>query len=83
MLKLATSVRYIKGVGDTRAEILEKKGLFTVEDLLFYLPFRYEDRTRLRGPAEVRAGEMATVIATVRSAGLLPVRRSRQHPVRP
>ena len=77
MLTLATSVRYIKGVGDARAQILEKKGLFTVEDLLFYLPFRYEDRTRLRGPAEVRAGEMATVIAKVRSAGLLPVRRSR------
>jgi ATP-dependent DNA helicase RecG len=77
MLTLATSVGYIKGVGDARAQILEKKGLFTVEDLLFYLPFRYEDRTRLRGPADVRAGEMATVIATVRSAGLLPVRRSR------
>jgi ATP-dependent DNA helicase RecG len=74
---LATPVRYIKGIGEARAAILEKKGLFTVEDLLFYLPFRYEDRTRLRGPKDVSAGEMATVIAPVKSTGMLPIRRSR------
>jgi ATP-dependent DNA helicase RecG len=75
MLELSTPVRFIKGVGDSRAQVLAGKGLATAEDLLFYLPFRYEDRTRLRGPAEVRAGEMATVIAPVRSAGMLPLRR--------
>jgi len=74
---LETPVQFIKGVGEARAQILSNKGLFTAEDLLYYLPYRYEDRTRLRGPAEVRAGEMATVIARVRSAGMLPVRRSR------
>ncbi|MBI4479935.1 MAG: ATP-dependent DNA helicase RecG [Acidobacteria bacterium] len=77
MLRLDTPVQFTKGVGEARAQVLAKKGLFTAEDLLFYLPYRYEDRTRLRGPAEVRAGEMATVIAKVRSAGMLPVRRSR------
>ncbi|MBI2819213.1 MAG: ATP-dependent DNA helicase RecG [Acidobacteria bacterium] len=77
MTKLDTPAQFIKGVGESRAQILAKKGLFTAEDLLFYLPYRYEDRTRLRGPAEVRAGEMATVIASVRSAGMLPLRRSR------
>ena len=76
MTQLDTPAQFIKGVGEARAQILSKKGLFTAEDLLFYLPYRYEDRTRLRGPAEVRAGEMATVIAKVRSAGMLPVRRS-------
>ena len=75
MTTLDTPAQFIKGVGEARAQILAKKGLFTAEDLLFYLPFRYEDRTRLRGPAEVRAGELATVIAKVRSAGMLPVRR--------
>ena len=74
MTKLDTPAQFIKGVGEARAQILAKKGLFTAEDLLFYLPYRYEDRTRLRGPAEVRAGEMATVIASVRSAGMLPLR---------
>ena len=77
MITLASSVQFVKGVGEARAKILSDKGILTVEDLLYYLPFRYEDRTRLRGPSEVRAGEMATVIAQVRSAGMLPVRRSR------
>ncbi|HEY3229245.1 MAG TPA: DEAD/DEAH box helicase, partial [Roseiflexaceae bacterium] len=77
MLTLSTPVQYVKGVGEERARILENKGILTVEDLLFHVPFRYEDRTRLRGPEEVRPGEMATVIALVRSAGILPVRRRR------
>jgi ATP-dependent DNA helicase RecG len=77
MITLAASVQFVKGVGESRAGILRNKGILTVEDLLYYLPFRYEDRTRLRGLSEVRAGEMATVIARVRSAGMLPVRRSR------
>ena len=77
MITLSSPIQFVKGVGAPRAEILLQKGIQTVEDLLFYLPFRYEDRTRLRGLSDVRAGELATVIARVRSAGMLPVRRSR------
>src|SRR3990167_8976400 len=76
MITLGSAVQFVKGMGEQRAAILHNKGIATVEDLLYSLPFRYEDRTRLRGPSEVRAGEMATVIAKVRSAGMLPVRRS-------
>ena len=75
MITLSTPARFLKGVGEARARILENKGIATAEDLLYYLPFRYEDRTRLRGPSEVRAGEMATVIAPVLRAGMLPLRR--------
>jgi len=77
MITLSTQVRYIRGVGEDRARILENKGIFTAEDLLYYIPFRYEDRTRVCGPAEVRAGATATVIAEVIRAAMLPVRRSR------
>src|SRR3972149_11120802 len=76
MITLGSAVKFVKGVGAARARILENKGIATAEDLLYYLPFRYEDRTRLRGPSEVRAGEMATVIAPVLRAGMLPLRRS-------
>src|SRR6202034_3792555 len=44
-------------------------------DLLHYLPFRYEDRLNPRGIAELRAGEMATVIGEVRNSGLFRTRR--------
>ncbi|MSO20856.1 MAG: ATP-dependent DNA helicase RecG [Acidobacteria bacterium] len=74
-MTLSTPLQFVKGVGEPRREMLENKNLLTVEDLLYYLPFRYEDRTRLRGPGELRAGETATVIAKVRSAGMLPMRR--------
>jgi ATP-dependent DNA helicase RecG len=75
MLELPTSVQYVKGIGPRLAEILAAKGIVTVADLLHYLPFRYEDRLNPRGIAELRAGEMATVIAEVRTSGLFSTRR--------
>ena len=42
MLDLATNVQFVKGIGPKIAQILLEKGISTVEDLLYYLPFRYE-----------------------------------------
>jgi ATP-dependent DNA helicase RecG len=75
MLDPSTSVQYVKGIGPRLAEALAGKGIHTVDDLLRYLPFRYEDRVNPRGIAELRAGEMATVIAEVRNSGLFRTRR--------
>jgi ATP-dependent DNA helicase RecG len=75
MLELSTPVQYVKGIGPKLAEILAAKGIATVDDLLHYLPFRYEDRLNPRGIAELRAGEMATIIGEVRNAGLFRTRR--------
>src|SRR5690242_13563490 len=49
---LSTELTYIKGVGPHRAEVLAKRGLSTIGDLLGYLPFRYEDRIRFSRVAE-------------------------------
>jgi len=75
MLELSTSVQYVKGIGPRLADVLAGKGIHTVSDLLHYLPFRYEDRLNPRGIAELRAGEMATVIAEVRNSALFRTRR--------
>jgi ATP-dependent DNA helicase RecG len=75
MLQPGTSVQYVKGIGPRLAELLAAKGIETLDDLLHYLPFRYEDRLNPRGIAELRAGEMATVIAEVRTSGLFRTRR--------
>jgi ATP-dependent DNA helicase RecG len=75
MLEPSTPVQFVKGVGPRLAEILAAKGIATVDDLLHYLPFRYEDRLNPRSVAELRAGEMATVIAEVRNSGLFRTRR--------
>ena len=75
MLEPGTSVQYVKGIGPRLAEMLSAKGIHTVDDLLHYLPFRYEDRLNPRSIPELRAGEMATVIAEVRTSGLFKTRR--------
>ncbi len=75
VLDLSTNVQFVKGIGPRIAEMLLEKGITTVEDLLYYLPFRYEDRLNPRGIGELRAGEMASVIATVRTSGLFRTRR--------
>jgi ATP-dependent DNA helicase RecG len=75
MLEPSTPVQYVKGIGPRLAEVLAAKGIATVDDLLHYLPFRYEDRLNPRSVAELRAGEMATVIAEVRNSGLFRTRR--------
>src|SRR5512146_3149288 len=75
MLELCTPVQYVKGVGPRVAEVLAAKDIRTVGDLLHYLPFRYEDRLTPRGIAELRAGEMATVIGEVRNSGLFRTRK--------
>src|ERR1700723_267906 len=75
MLEPSTPVQFVKGIGPRLAEVLAAKGLRTVAALLHYLPFRYEDRLNPRSVAELRAGEMATVIAEVRNSGLFRTRR--------
>lgn len=66
-MDLATPATYIKGVGPQRAKQLEAKGLLTAADLLYYAPFRYEDRSNVKPLRDLAPGEMASAIATVRA----------------
>ena len=72
---LQTPVQYLKGVGPRRAAELAAAGVQTVEDLLLTLPYRYEDRARLRPIGDLKPGEAASVCATVLSCGLRTTRR--------
>ncbi len=66
---------YVRGVGPRVAEMLAAKDIQTAEDLLYHLPFRYEDRQNPRSLDELKPGEMASVIAEVRGAALLRTKR--------
>lgn len=57
----AIPVTRLKGVGAALEKKLNGIGIFNVQDLLFHLPFRYEDRTRLAAIGSVRAGETVQV----------------------
>ena len=65
----------MRGVGPRVAEMLAFKGIETAEDLLYHLPFRYEDRQNPRSLDELVSGEVASVIGEVRGATLLRTRR--------
>ena len=66
---------YVRGVGPHIAAQLAAKDIQTAEDLLYHLPFRYEDRQNPRSIDELTPGETASVIAEVRGAALLRTRR--------
>jgi ATP-dependent DNA helicase RecG len=66
---------YVKGVGPRVAALLAPKGIETAEDLLYHLPFRYEDRQNPRSLDELKPGETVSVIAEVRGSILLSTRR--------
>ncbi len=56
--------------------MLAAKGILTAEDLLYHLPFRYEDRQNPRSLDELQPGETASVIAEVRGSLLLKTRKA-------
>jgi ATP-dependent DNA helicase RecG len=74
-MDLNTPLTYVKGIGPARAAMLGAKGVTSVEDLLGYVPFRYEDRSNMKTIAQLAPGEMATVIAEVRSTKLSGFKR--------
>jgi ATP-dependent DNA helicase RecG len=71
---LDTPAMYVRGVGPRVAEMLAVKNIQTAEDLLYHLPFRYEDRQHPRSLDELKPGEFASVIAEVRGALLMRTR---------
>jgi ATP-dependent DNA helicase RecG len=73
-LTLQTEVKYLKGVGPARAEMLDARAIHTIEDLLFYTPFRYEDRSRLTPIRDLIPGQTTTVLAEVLTGGLMQTR---------
>lgn len=74
-MDLATPLQYVKGIGPARAQMLAAKGLTTVADLLYYAPFRYEDRRNIKAISELAPGEKAVVLARVEKARLNRFRR--------
>jgi ATP-dependent DNA helicase RecG len=70
-IDLSTPVKFIKRVGDRVAAGLADRGIVTVEDLLYHLPFRYEDRLHPRPLSGYQPGDMASLIGEVRGTALL------------
>src|ERR1700737_476239 len=76
-LSLTTEVRMIKGVGPHRAELLAKRGIYTLDDLLHYLPFRYEDRIHFSNIRDIKPDGVYTIRARVMSGQAVRSMRGR------
>ncbi|MBI4689636.1 MAG: ATP-dependent DNA helicase RecG [Nitrospirae bacterium] len=68
-------IQYIKGVGPHRAKLLNNLGITTVEDALYYLPYRYEDRKNIKKISSLGYGQLETVIGKVISAEVIKLRK--------
>jgi ATP-dependent DNA helicase RecG len=77
-LQLSTPVKFIKRIGERVAAGLAERGVSTVEDLLYHLPFRYEDRLHPKPLSLYNPGDMASLIGEVRGTVLL---RTRSGPI--
>ena len=70
-ISLKTSVQYLKGVGPERYKILTRLGLYTLSDLFYFFPRRYEDRAPIKTVAALTGEEKECVRGTVQSRGLI------------
>jgi len=74
---LATPLQFLKGVGPQRAKLLANLGLHTVEDALYYLPVRHEDRSQLTPLRSLKPEDVTTVTGTIRAISPPPRNRPR------
>ena len=77
LLRLDTEIQFVKGVGPQRAGLLERRGVRTVQDILFHFPRRYEDRSRFASLESLSPGKTATVSAKVYGVRLVRTRAKR------
>ncbi len=66
---LVTPIQYLKGIGPKRAKSFSKLGINTIEDLLYYFPRRYEDRTKFISISKLQEGQTYTIKAQVLAKG--------------
>lgn len=74
-LRLDTAVKFLKGIGERRAEQLERLGIRTARDLLWHLPHRYIDASTVTPLVRAEVGQEVACVGRVVAKGVLPTRR--------
>ena len=75
---LQDSIQYIKGVGPKRGLLLKKLNINTVEDCLYFLPHRYEDRSKVKKMNQLVHGEQVTFVDKIINAGTFNIGRRKK-----
>ena len=74
-VRLDMPVKFLKGIGERRAEQLERLGIRTARDLLWHLPHRYVDASTVTPLARAEIGQEVACVGRVVAKGVLPTRR--------
>lgn len=75
VLNIKSPLNCLNGVGPRIHLLLKQRGLETVQDLLFHLPHRYEDRTRINPIAALQEGDIALIEGEIRGVTVSPGRK--------
>ena len=75
MSDLNKEIKYVKGIGPKRANKLNKLGIFTLSDLIYYFPRQYEDRNNLKKIFELEDEEKVTIRVIVNSIETSNIRK--------
>lgn len=75
--KLSLPVQYLKGVGPKLAALLKRKGLLTVEDMIYFFPRRYEDRRNIVAIKDAVPGKKETIVGEIVTADIKPYARGK------
>ncbi len=67
------SVRYLKGVGPKKEKVLNRLGIYSVADILYWFPVRYQDRRDVCKISQLKEGEPAVVRARVMACNFRPL----------
>ena len=65
MLNLSSNIKFIKGVGEKRAEMFYNLGIFDVDSLIHFYPRKYEDWTKTKTVSQAQSGDNVTIRATM------------------
>ena len=76
-MELFSPVSIINGLGPAREKVLNDKGLFTLNDFLYYFPRKHLDRTSINSINELSKGDSGTIIASVQTFGEKPIRKGK------
>ena len=76
-MNLTDPISILKGVGKQRYNIFIENGLSSIEDLLYYFPRRYLDRTNTTLIKDLQQGNQATIVARVETFSEKPIRRGK------
>lgn len=74
LIRPDTPVKFLKGIGERRAEAFQRLGVRTAQDLLWHVPFRYLDASSVTPLARARVGDEVACIGQVVAKRLMPTR---------